>query len=352
LGTLYFMKNSSNKRRLVFGIYPGGAAGGDTGLLSGPADDPKQINSCLTDLQGISRPFVVRCYDSFQDPDSPFGKLACAPQDYLQYAIPVTRPLELVLQFRSASGNVGAYLDFIRGKIKQCHSSLYAVQITEEPNFVDGPNVIDGPYPNVREALIRGVVTAKELLCALGRPNVKVGFNTTPTFGPAAEFWDGLRSLGSQTFVESLDFVGLDFFPDVFRPVAQDGQPGDLTSSVIGILETLRNVWLPAAGIPMNVAIHITEHGWPTGLNRSWERQAEVLESVVRVLHEVSERLHIERYMAFDLRDVDSGISESESDFFRFFGLTTANYSRKPAFYTFQELIREFGVSPLSSASS
>jgi hypothetical protein len=76
--------------------------------------------------------------------------------------------------------------------------------------------------------MIQGVVTAKELLRALGRPDVKVGFNSTPTFGPAAEFWDGLRLLGGKTFVESLDFVGLDFFPDVFRPVSQEGQPGDL----------------------------------------------------------------------------------------------------------------------------
>jgi hypothetical protein len=338
------MENSTNKRRLVFGIYPGGASGGDRGLLSGPPDDANQIKSCLNDLQGMSRPFVVRCYDSFQDPDSPFGGAACAPQEYLQYAVPGTRPLELVLQFRSASGNIAGYLDFIRRKIEQCCPYLYAVQITEEPNFVDGPKVIDGPYPNVRQALIQGVVAAKELLRALGQPQVKVGFNTTPTFGPTAEFWGGLRSLGNQSFVESLDFVGLDFFPDVFRPVAQNGQPGDLTSSVISVLETLRNVWLPAAGIPMNVAIHITEHGWPTGPSRSWERQAEVLESVIRVLHEISERLHIDRYMLFDLRDVDSGISESEDNIFRFFGITTYNYSRKPAFETFQKLIREFGV--------
>jgi hypothetical protein len=342
------MENPCNKGRLVFGIYPGGAAGGDTGLLSGPADDAEKINSCLNDLQGFSRPFVVRCYDSFQDPDSPFGKNACAPRDYLQYALPDARPLELVLQFRSASGNVAGYLNFVRGKIEECHASLYAVQITEEPNFVDGPDVIDGPYPNVRQALIQGVVLAKKLLRALGRPDVKVGFNSTPTFGPAAEFWDGLRSLGSQTFVESLDFVGLDFFPDVFRPVAQDGQPGDLRSSVTGILETLRNVWLPAAGIPTSVAIHITEHGWPTGPTRSWERQAEILEVVIRLLHEISERLQIERYMLFDLRDVDSGTSESESNIFRFFGITAATYAPKPAFFTFQKLIKELGVRTFS----
>jgi hypothetical protein len=114
----------------------------------------------------------------------------------------------------------------------------------------------------------------------------------------------------------------------------------------MGILETLRNVWLPAAGIPTNVAIRITEHGWPTGPTRSWGRQAEVLESVIRLLHEISERLQIERYMLFDLRDVESGTSESESNIFRFFGITTASYARKPAFCMFQKLIQELGVRP------
>ena len=62
-----------SKRRLVFGLYPGGMAGGETGLLSCPPDDPPRVNACLDELQGNCRPFVVRCYDSFQDSDSPLA---------------------------------------------------------------------------------------------------------------------------------------------------------------------------------------------------------------------------------------------------------------------------------------
>ena len=51
---------------LVFGIYPGGAAGGDSGLLYGPADDSTYVQACLDELRGSCGPFcrnlsVDRC---------------------------------------------------------------------------------------------------------------------------------------------------------------------------------------------------------------------------------------------------------------------------------------------------
>jgi hypothetical protein len=245
--------------------------------------------------------------------------------------------LELVLQFRSASGDVPGYLEFLRLQLERHHRYLYAVQICEEPNFVNGPKVIDGSYPNVRQALTHGVVAAKRILRELGRPEVKVGFNTTPTFGPGAEFWSSLRSAGD-AFVDALDYVGLDFFPDVFRPAP------DLTSAITGVMETLRSVWLADAGIPPRVPIHITEHGWPTNAGRSPERQAEVLETAVRTIHSLSGRLHIERYTLFSLRDVDYASAGNAASLFHFFGIATADYRRKPAFETFRKLIQELGA--------
>jgi hypothetical protein len=334
----------TSSRRLIFGIYPGGVAGDNSGLLVGPPDNPEQINRCLRDLQGVSRPFVIRCYDSFQDSGSPLGNTGPAPANYAQYAVSDVRPLELVLQFRSTSGDVAGYLDFVRSKLKQHHQDLHAVQITEEPNFLDGPNVIDGPYPNVRLALTEGVVAAKQTLRELGQTHVKVGFNATPTFGPSSEFWADLKSRAKTTFVESLDYVGLDFFPDVFRPATPDGQPGDLVSSVIAVLETLRYVWLPSAGIPERIPIHITEHGWPTSATRPLDRQSQVLETVIRTIYDLSSKLNIERYMLFSLRDVDHANLENENNIFHFFGITTSDYIRKPAFDKFQALVQEFGM--------
>lgn len=322
---------------LIFGAYPGGAAGADNGLLTGPPDDPGSIRERLDELQGDSCPFVVRCYDSFQDPGSRFSAHPSNPRDYTQYAVPHRRPLELVIQYRSASGNVAGYLDFLRSLIERHHGLLYAVQIAEEPNFSDGPDVIDGPYPDVLRAVAEGVVRAKETLRHLGRPEVLVGLNSTPTFGPAAAFWRGLTDRHPR-FLECLDYVGLDFFPDVFRPAR------DIDEVVTGVLESMRGEWLTTNGFPGSIPIHITEHGWPTGTGRSPERQAEVIEAVVRAAHAASEDLNIGRYTLFSLRDADHARADSADDLFSFFGITTADYTPKPAFAVLRHLIAELGA--------
>jgi hypothetical protein len=330
-------------RRLTFGIYPGGVAGGDRGLLTGVPDDLGRATAALSELQGRTPGFIVRCYDSFQDPDSPLWGNPCAPKEFWRYAERGTRPMDLVLQYRSAAGNVAGYLDFVRDRIGRHADLLHSVQITEEANFTDGPPVIDGPYPNVCSALTEGVKAAKAHLMSIGRPDVKVGFNSTPTFGPSADFWTRIGAGGAE-FVAALDYAGLDFFPDVFRPAAPDGQPGDLESSVTWILETMRSDWLPKAGIPNRIPIHICEHGWPTSAGRSPDRQAEVIERVIRAIQASSDRLNIDAYSLFALRDVAFPDPQNEADIFSFFGIMTAGYERKPAFATFRKLIQDATV--------
>ena len=166
-----------------------------------------------------------------------------------------------------------------------------------------------------------------------------MGFNSTPTFGPAAEFWGSIGALGGQPFLDALDYVGLDFFPDVFRSVAPDGEPGDLAEATLGVLETMRNAWLVSAGIPPTIPIHITEHGWATDHARTPERQNEVIKRVIRIVHEARQRLNIARYTIFDLRDVDSAVP----NIFYQFGLMRDDYTPKPAFQTYADLIAELG---------
>lgn len=234
------------------------------------------------------------------------------------------------------------YLEFIKSKIDEHRDHLYSVQITEEPDFSDGPDVIDGAYPNVLNALTEGAVAAKNALRNLGLPHVKVGFNATPTFGSSANFWSNLASTATKHFSQSIDYVGLDFFPDVFRPLRS--QPGDVPSSVIYVLETMRNVWLPAANISSEIPIHITEHGWPTGPDRSPARQSKVLKDVIRTIHANRHRLSIERYTLFSLRDVAHPTAENSQNAFCFFGITDAAYIRKPAFDAYRTLISELGA--------
>jgi hypothetical protein len=327
------MKTSSELQQFLFGIYPGGELGSDEGILTGSPDDPVQIEKSLKEMQGRAvRPLIIRSYERFCDTDASVMR---KPQTYTQY-IKDGRRLDLVAMFQSECGDVEGYLEYVRVLIRQHGETLYAIQITEEANFTDGPAIIDGPYPNVREALVQGVIVAKEEAHRLGY-NVQVGFNSTPTFGPATEFWSSIAALGGEQFITALDYVGLDFFPDVFVPVTADGEAGNLRESVIGLLDAMRNTWLPLAGIAPSTPIHITEHGWPTGLGRTEERQNIVIETVIRTLHEIRERLNITRYMMFDLRDADS----SKTDFFYQFGLLHDDYTAKLAFTTFCKLIDE-----------
>ena len=67
-------------RPLTFGVYPGGVAGGDQGLLTGPPDNFELADAALIALQGGAKRFIVRCYDSFQDPRSSRSGPLPAPQ--------------------------------------------------------------------------------------------------------------------------------------------------------------------------------------------------------------------------------------------------------------------------------
>jgi hypothetical protein len=318
-------------KKLIFGIYPGGGAGTDMGITSGPPDDDRKIVACLDQLQGEVRPFVVRVYERFSDVANPSKWPHRTPSDFLAYA-GNGRVFDLVVMFQSSSGDVEGFLKFLGRCIRENAQHLYSVQVTEEASFVNGPDCIDGPYPNVRRALVSGVIAAREELDALNLSDVKVGFNSTPTFGPESEFWAALKELGGSAFRDALGYVGVDFFPDVFRRVPADR----LASATIGVLEAFRSQWMPAAGLGPQIPIHIAEHGWPTGPDRTEQRQAEVLEEVIGIIQAEAARLNIERYTLFDLRDADS----RNTDFFHRFGITRDDYSPKPAFEVYRRLIQ------------
>lgn len=320
--------------KLVFGIYPGGAAGADSGIVDGTPGDSGKIEGCLAELQGNARPFVVRCYESPKGPPTPLNF-----EQYLHSG----RLLDLVILYQSTSGDVAEFVRRACELTRRHAEHLYSVQITEEANFTQGPDVVDGPYPNVKEALVEGVVSVKEMLNQAGHSDVRVGFNSTPTFGPAASFWAELQRIGGNDFSSSVDYVGLDFFPDVFRRTASDGEPGDLRRSALAVLECMRNDWMPAAGIGPDIPIHIAEHGWPTAPDRNVDRQAEVIEAIVRLVHENRERLNIARYTLFDLRDAESSSPALADNIFYHFGITREDYSPKLSYYTFKKLVSELG---------
>ncbi len=315
---------------LIFGIYPGGSTGHGTVT----PDDPLRIHEALDQLQGDGSPLLVRGYAHYTGSLSPVkaGRIA-APKAVEQY-IRDGRTLDLVLCFRQP--NLAGWLEFIRDTIRRYGSLLSMVQITEEAN-VTTVEAVDGCIPQVREALVQGVIAAKEEIQRAGL-DIQVGFNAAPGFDPADDFWPAIAALGGPSFLDALDYVGFDFFPDVFRPLPHASE-ATLRAAVVGVLAHFRNVSLAAAHIPQTCPIHITEHGWPTGPGRSFERQAEVVEQVVRTIHEHREPFNITHYEHHTLRDANS----SDPDLLSQLGLLRDDYQPKPAFERYCHLIAELG---------
>ena len=100
------------------------------------------------------------------------------------------------------------------------------------------------PIPGVVDVITAGVGAAKDKARGSGYPDLKVGCNTSPLFGPSSAFFSDLTRAGGERFVAHLDYIGLDFFPDVFRPIRQPTWPPRSRASSKAIAGT---TWCPRA---------------------------------------------------------------------------------------------------------
>jgi hypothetical protein len=319
--------------KLLFGIYPGGlTTTSGPGHTVGPPDNPELIRAALSALQPPSNPLIIRGYEHYYSGGGTGPGLT--PADVTKY-IGAGRKLDLVLCYHSSDGDMIGWTSFVRRMVRAFGPCLATLQVAEEPNNPDPATGGDGSSPNVRQAIIDGVVAAKDEATRGGYP-VRVGFNAVVTFNPRDEFWPDIGSRATPGFLAALDYVGVDFFADVWRPIP----PPDLGAAVAGLLAHFRAVNLAAGRIPPTVPLHVGENGWPTGPGRTEERQAEVVEAVVRAVHGKAIELNISAYEFFALRDADS----SNPNLLYQFGLLRDDYSPKPAFAVYRRLIAELGV--------
>jgi hypothetical protein len=329
-----------NSSGLTFGIYPLSVAGTPMGLAVGPEDNYEKIQLGLKDLRGENK--------------------TLQPRNYLIYTREWEAKMLSLLDLYLESGLIGdltlgcgdwtlkqepdielnSWLEFIRKVINKCGSQLASLQITNEPNL----SFMEGSKPYILQALVEGVIAAKKEIMDRDLP-IKVGFGSVPDSSPAAVpgFWENLAKAGGKRFIDSVDFVGHNFYVDVFE------EPLDLKeipASVERTLRILREKNLVTCGISATVPIRVTENGWPTGKNpfadieRTYEHQMEVLETVIRTIYHLREELNISHYELFGLRDADS----SKEDLFHQYGIMRDDYSKKPAFDTFKKLIQELGI--------
>jgi hypothetical protein len=316
-----------------FGIYPGSVAGTDTDLTTGKPDNPALINNALSEIEKQGGSIIIRGYIHY----SGYGKLDNeAPENIVQYATD-ERKIDLVLCYRAEKYDKTDWTNTVKKVIQKYGEKLHSIQIAEEPNLKIA-FAGDGGFENVEKALLDGALIAKDEILKL-KYQIKIGFNAVPSFNPADNFWNIIGGDNYILFRQAVDYVGLDFFPDVFRPVAEDGQPNDLEESVKNVLHYFRDINLQTGKIPLSIPVHITENGWSTGNGKTYERQAIVLEKVIRTINKLKTQLNITQYELFSLRDTNTG----NDNLFYQFGILRDDYSLKPSFNTFCRLIKELG---------
>jgi hypothetical protein len=103
-------------------------------------------------------------------------------------------------------------------------------------------------------------------------------------------------------------------------------------------MRMLRRTLLPRAGLS-RASLHFSESGYPTGSGRSEAMQQTVLRAAVRAVAAARVTYGVTDYRWFDLRDADTTDTSFESHY----GLMRDDYSPKPAFFTYRDLIARLG---------
>ena len=328
--------------RLRFGIGPLVQAG-QVGPSPSPAVPERRAatHAALARLRKPGGPFVLRLNRFFwSDRERGFRRYLGLARRF------AGRGYRLELQVRyhpdaRQEGNLHAWRRHVRevvrrfGRIRR----VVALQVTNEVNLTFSPDSSDGAYERAREALVEGVVAAKDEARRRGFRHLRVGFNWFWRLDPRTEqsFWRSLRELGGRRFARSVDWLGLDVYPGTVFPL--DLVPGGERDAIVGALGSLR-CFARGVGIRSSVPIKIEENGWPTQPPlRSYERQAELLESMVRTVNRFRGTFGVTDYRWFNLRDGDS----ASPLLFQRFGLLESDYDRKPAFDRYRRLVRELG---------
>ncbi len=329
---------------LRFGITPGvqtGQLGTGPQAPRTPEDPAKQLDA-LHELVPPGVPFVLRLHRFFWS-DGEAGV-----QRFLALADRYTRAgylVELQLRYHpnsSQEGDIPAWTGFVRDVVRRFgpNRRVVAIQVTNEVNLPDSPDSSDGYYAGGRDALIQGVIAAKDEARRDGFGQLAIGFNWAYRYTPQGDqsFWDYLRDHGGPAFVGSLDWIGLDAYPGTFFPPVDT--PGGERDALVNAMSSLR-CYAGGANIPASVPIHVEENGWPTNPPvRTYERQTEALDTQVKAFDDFRGTFNVSDYRWFDLRDSDSTSPNPQQQY----GLMTDTYVAKPAFARYRDLIAQLSV--------
>jgi hypothetical protein len=323
--------------RLRFGITPAGEAGALGLAVPAVPDDPPRTLAALGRLRAPGAPLVLRLNRFFWSDGEPgIARFLALTRRYTDAGYLV----ELQVRYHpppGQEGNVAGFVAFVREVVDRFgpNPGVIGLQVTNEVNFTVSPDSSDGAYAGARDALIAGVIAAKDEARRRGFAQLTIGFNWFYRTDPNSEagFWGYLRDHGGARFVAAVDWVGLDAYPGtVFPPVET---PGGERDGMVAAMSQLRRCFMPIAGLGAGVPIHVEENGWPTGPGRSEDAQVAPLQAMVGAVHDFRGTYGVTDYRWFDLRDHNT----SSTNFQHHYGLLRDDYSPKPAFARYRALI-------------
>jgi hypothetical protein len=328
---------------LVFGIYPGGPAG-----TLGPAEaprpeDPAKRLAALEALRPAGIPLVLHLYAGFGGPTSSAVQQVGA--QITQYTA-AGFGVELVLCYRPGDGGspsaVTGFVKYVRDTVRGFAGNprFVSLQVTNEANLTGAPNASDGYYAGAADALAQGVIAAHDEIRRDGASQIRVGFNWAYATGAnATSFWSGLAARGGSALAAALDWVGLDVYPGTWGPPMSGGLAAGTTSETTAALGALRN-HMSAIGVAGSVPIHVSENGYPTGPGRTDAMQVTAVRAAVTAVEQARVVDNVSDYRLFDLRDGYTGGGSFETQY----GLMTDDYTPKPAFAEYRQLIATLGA--------
>ena len=325
-------------KNLRFGIGPLVQAG-QIGPAPSPAvpEQPERTHSALARLRPPGRPFVLRLNRFFwSDGEAGFRRYLALADRFTSRGYLV----ELQVRYHPSAdqeGDIPAWTRHVREVVRRfgANSRVVGLQIANEVNLTISADSSDGAYDGAREALVQGVIAAKDEARRRGLSRLEIGFNWAYRFDPASEesFWRSLRDRGGAAFVRALDWIGLDAYPGtVFPPF--EATTADYRDGMVNAMSTMR-CFARTPGIPESVPMKVEENGWPTFPGRSRQMQADVLAVMVQAVHDFRGTYNVTDYRWFNLRDGDTSSPQP----FQHFGLFDSSYVEKPAFAVYRRLV-------------
>jgi hypothetical protein len=326
--------------KLRFGITPAGEAGALGPRVPVTAGSRRQTLAALRRLRAPQAPFVLRLNRFFWSlREEGFRKFLRRANGYTRRGYLV----ELQLRYHPderQEGRIGRWVRFVRNVTRAFgrNPRVVGLQVANEVNFYPiVPDASDSAYEGARAALTRGVIAADEVARRRGYEQLEIGFNWAYRTDPDRErgFWETLRDAGPR-FRSAVEWVGLDAYPGTVFPPAL--APGGERDGIVAAMSQLRRCFMPIAGLGPGVPIHVEENGWPTGPGRSEAQQEIALRAMVGAVHQFRGTYNVTDYRWFDLRDHNT----SSQNFQHHYGLLRDDYSAKPAFAAYRELVRRF----------